>query len=66
MNNLVYGVDSVENGKPTGNIYNDSIIGGHFFKIPVTYKGEENYSVVSLQLGSISNAYIKYNYKFYN
>lgn len=66
MNNLVYGVDSVENGKPTGNIYNDSIIGGHFFKIPVTYRGEENYSVVSLQLGSISNAYIKYNYKFYN
>lgn len=66
MNNLVYGVDSVENGKPTGNIYNDSIIGGHFFKIPVTYKEEENYSVVSLQLGSISNAYIKYNYKFYN
>ena len=66
MNNLVYGVDSVENGKPTGNIYNDSIIGGHFFKIPVTYKGEENYSVVSLQLGNISNAYIEYNYKFYN
>ena len=66
MNNLVYGVDSVENGKPTGNIYNDSIIGGHFFKIPVTYRGEENYSVVSLQLGSISNAYIEYNYKFYN
>lgn len=66
MNNLVYGVDSVENGKPTGNIYNDSIIGGHFFKIPVTYRGEENYSVISLQLGSISNAYIKYNYKFYN
>ena len=66
MNNLVYGVDSVENGKPTGNIYNEYITGGHFFKIPVTYRGEENYSVVSLQLGSISNAYIKYNYKFYN
>ena len=30
------------------------------------YKSEEDYSVVSLQLGSISNAYIKYNYKFYN
>ena len=66
INNLVYGVDSVENGKPTGNIYNEYITGGHFFKIPVTYRGEENYSVVSLQLGSISNAYIKYNYKFYN
>ena len=66
MNNLVYGVDSVENGKPTGNIYNEYITGGHFFKIPVTYRGEENYSVVSLQLGSISNAYIEYNYKFYN
>ena len=66
MNNLVYGVDSVENGKPTGNIYNEYITGGHFFKIPVTYKSEEDYSVVSLQLGSISNAYIKYNYKFYN
>lgn len=66
-NNLIYGVDSLdENSKPTGNIYNEYITGGHFFKIPVTYKGEENYSVVSLQLGSISNAYIKYNYKFYN
>ena len=66
-NNLIYGVDSLdENSKPTGNIYNEYITGGHFFKIPVTYRGEENYSVVSLQLGSISNAYIKYNYKFYN
>lgn len=66
-NNLIYGVDSLdENSKPTGNIYNEYIIGGHFFKIPVTYKSEEDYSVVSLQLGSISNAYIKYNYKFYN
>ena len=66
-NNLIYGVDSLdENSKPTGNIYNEYIIGGHFFKIPVTYKSEENYSVVSLQLGKISNAYIKYNYKFYN
>ena len=66
-NNLIYGVDSLdENSKPTGNIYNEYITGGHFFKIPVTYKSEEDYSVVSLQLGSISNAYIKYNYKFYN
>ena len=66
-NNLIYGVDSLdENSKPTGNIYNEYIIGGHFFKIPVTYKSEEDYSVVSLQLGKISNAYIKYNYKFYN
>ena len=66
-NNLIYGVDSLdENSKPTGNIYNEHIIGGHFFKIPVTYKSEEDYSVVSLQLGKISNAYIKYNYKFYN
>ena len=66
-NNLIYGVDSLdENSKPTGNIYNEYITGGHFFKIPVTYKSEENYSVVSLQLGKISNAYIKYNYKFYN
>ena len=66
-NNLIYGVDSLdENSKPTGNIYNEYITGGHFFKIPVTYKSEEDYSVVSLQLGKISNAYIKYNYKFYN
>ena len=66
-NNLIYGVDSLdENSKPTGNIYNEYITGGHFFKIQVTYKSEEDYSVVSLQLGSISNAYIKYNYKFYN
>lgn len=57
---LLEGAD--ENGEKTGNLYNDCILGGTFFQIPLVSE-EEDYSC-RLIFGKNSNVEIKYDYLY--
>ena len=61
--NLIEGIDS--NGKPTGNLYNEYIIGGDFFKIPAMSSSDEFWKIKFSCDGVPSKKDLVYDYIYY-
>ena len=61
--NLIEGIDS--NGKPTGNLYNEYIIGGDFFKIPTMSSSDEFWKIKFSCDGVPSKKDLVYDYIYY-
>ena len=57
--NLIYGID--KNGKMTGTTYNESIMGGHFFKIPICEKDKLTFNID----GDSSNCILEYRLRYF-